>query len=129
MEREVLEKYICDFAHLDSRILELLSKAKNVNDLRELLKSFYCRNYLNEKALSFVENYHFPDSYTEISLDEDHRYLSLPPVFFFRNPLCYGKITDYENVLRFFAYNPDRFVHLFNSHRDCLLYTSPSPRD
>ena len=122
MEREILEKIICDFAHLDSRIPELLSGAKNVNDLKELLKSFYCRNYLNEKALSFVENYHFPDSYTEISLDEDHRYLFLPPVFFFRNPLCYGKITDYENVLRFFAYNPEKFVQLFNSHRELFRF-------
>ena len=129
MNRKILEKIIRDFAHLDSRIPEFIAETKNVDDLKELLKSFYCRNYLNEKALSFVENYHFPDSYTEISLDEDHRYLSLPPVFFFRNPLCYGKITDYENVLRFFAYNPNRFVHLFNLHRELFQFQPELPVD
>lgn len=129
MEKEILEKIIRDFSHLDSRIPGFFAEAKSVSDLKELLKSFYHCNYLNEKALSFVENYHFPDSYMEISLDEDHRHLSLPPAFFFRNPFCYGKITDYENVLRFFAYNPDEFVRLFNSYRKLFQFQPELPVD
>jgi len=83
---------------------------------------WYNRNAENPEAVEFIKNYQFPKEFENYSIEP---YISSLH-FFFVNPYCFGKITDFLTFYRLFMTNPEKFIEIYKNNRNLFAFKYPA---
>jgi len=86
------------------------------------IAKWYESNAGNTAAIEFIKNYQFPKNFENYSIKP---YISSLH-FFFANPYCFGKITNFLLFYRLFMANPEKFIGIYKNNRNLFDFEYPT---